>query len=68
MGRVGFDPRIFSPGMSVDSFLILQSYVRRPFPSKETRRIPERDDLGAPFVPGGQEIGLGSPNLERADL
>ena len=35
-------------------------YVRRPFPSKENRQISERDDLGPPVVPGGQEIGLGS--------
>ena len=66
MGRVGFDPRIFSPGMSVDAFLILQSYVRRPFPSKETLRIPERGDPGPPVVPGGRGIGLGSRPLERA--
>jgi len=39
--------------------------VRRPFPSKENRRILERDDAGPPCVPGGQEIGLGSRNLER---
>jgi hypothetical protein len=38
-------------------------YVRRPFPSKENRQISERDDLGPPVVPGGQEIGLGSRNL-----
>jgi len=37
----------------------------RPFPSKENRLL-ERDDLGPPFVPGGQEIGFGSRNLERA--
>jgi hypothetical protein len=35
-------------------------YVRRPFPSKANRQISERDDLGLPVVPGGQEIGLGS--------
>jgi hypothetical protein len=29
--------------------------------------MSETDDLGPPFVPGGQEIGLGSRNLERAD-
>jgi hypothetical protein len=41
-------------------------YVRRPFPSKENRRqISERDDLGPPVIPGGQEIGLGSRNLRR---
>ena len=38
-------------------------YVRRPFPSKENRQISERDDLGPPVVPGGQEIGLGSRTL-----
>ena len=38
-------------------------YVRYPFPSKENRHIPERDDLGPPVVAGGQEIGLGSRNL-----
>ena len=35
----------------------------RPFPSKENRQISERDDIGPPVVPGGQEIGLGSRNL-----
>jgi len=29
----------------------------------ENRQILERDDLGPPVVPGGQEIGLGSRNL-----
>ena len=62
MGRVVFDPRIFAWQVTRVS-----SYVRRPFPSKETRRISERDDPGPPVVPGGQEIGLGSRNLERAD-
>jgi hypothetical protein len=33
--------------------------VRRPFPSKETQRISERDDPGPDVVPGGQGIGLG---------
>jgi hypothetical protein len=37
----------------------VSSYARRPFPSKETRRILERDDPGPPVVPGGQGIGLG---------
>jgi len=41
----------------------VSSYVRRPVPSKENRRILERDDLGPPVVPGGQEVGLGSRNL-----
>ena len=41
-------------------------YVRRPFPSKEIRRISERDDPGPPVVPGG--IGLGSrfPNPRKS--
>ena len=30
----------------------------RPFPSKENLQISERDDLGPPVVPVGQEIGL----------
>ena len=38
-------------------------YVRHVFSSKENRQIPERDDLGPPVVPGGQEIGLRSRNL-----
>jgi hypothetical protein len=38
-------------------------YVRRHFPPKENRQISERDVLGPPVVPGGQEIGLGSRNL-----
>ena len=63
MGRVGFDFRIFFPGWQVTR---VSPYVRGPFPSKEIRRISERDDLGQPFVPGSQEIGLGSRNLERA--
>ena len=37
--------------------------TRHPFPSKENQQISERDDLGPPVVPGGQEIGLGSQNL-----
>ena len=37
--------------------------------SKENRQISERDDLGPPVVPGGQEIGLGSRNLRpRAEV
>ena len=39
---------------------LVSSYVRRPFPSKETRRILERDDPGPHVVPGGQGIGLES--------
>ena len=38
----------------------------RPFPSKEIRRISERDDPGPPVVPGGKGIALGSRTLERA--
>ena len=60
MGRVGFDARRFSLGWQVTR---VPPYVRRPFPSKENRQISERDDLGPPVVPGGQEIGLGSRNL-----
>ena len=77
--RLGFHElyaALFSFKLKVeDTFLRLRwqvtcvsSCVRRPFPSKENPRTSERDDLGRPFVPGGQEIGLGSPNLERADL
>ena len=51
MGRVWVDPRSFFPGWQVTR---ASSYVRRPFPSKENRRISERDDLSQPFVPGGQ--------------
>ena len=39
-------------------------YVRRPSPSKENRRISERDDPGPPVVPGGQGIGL-DPETSR---
>ena len=43
-----------------------QHPTRHPFPSKENRQIPERDDLGPPVVPGGQEIGLDpKPSLNR---
>ena len=57
MGPVGFDPRSFFSwdGRSPVSHPV-SSYVRRPFPSKENRRISERDDLRPPVVPGGQEI------------
>ena len=57
-GRVGLGARSFFPldGRSPR----VPPYVRRPFPSKENRQILERDDLGPPVVPGGQEIGLGS--------
>jgi hypothetical protein len=68
MPRVGFDPFSFFSwdGRSPVSHPV-SSYVRRPFPSKENQRISERDDLRPPVVPGGQEIGLGSRNLERED-
>jgi hypothetical protein len=41
-------------------------YVRGLFPSKEIRRISERDDPGPPVVPEGLGIGSGSRTLERA--
>jgi hypothetical protein len=41
-------------------------YVRYLVPSKENRQTSERDDLGPPVVPGGQEIGLGSRYLTFA--
>ena len=53
-------PVVFFHGRQVTS---VPPYVRRPFSSKEHRQISERDDLGPPVVPGGQEIGLGSRNL-----
>ena len=39
--------------------------MRRRFPFQENWQISERDNLGPPVVPGGQEIGLGSQNLRR---
>jgi hypothetical protein len=57
----GSIPVVFSPGMTGTR---VSSYVRCPFLSKEHRRISERDDLSPPFVPGGQEIGLG-PRTSR---
>ncbi len=40
----------------------VSSYVRRPFPSKENRRISGRDDLVPPFVPGsGDWFGIPKP-------
>jgi hypothetical protein len=57
MGRVGFDPRIFSPGRKPVS----HPTCSRPFPSQETRRILERDDPGPPVVPRGQGIWFGIP-------
>jgi hypothetical protein len=59
----GSIPVVLSLGWQVTC---VSSYVRCPFPSKETRRILERDDPGPPVVQGGQGIGLGSRNLERA--
>jgi hypothetical protein len=64
LGRVGFDPRSFFPRDGRSSVSHPTSDV--PFPPRRTgicRQIPERDDLGPPVVPGGQEIGLGSRNL-----
>jgi hypothetical protein len=49
----GSIPVVFPPGMAGHPCLI---HERRPFPSKEKRRISERDDLGPPVVSGGQEI------------
>ncbi len=73
MGRVGFDPVVFSPGMAGHPCLILRA---TSVSSKEHRRISERDCLcsqgvrrsvrdprgsGDRFgIPGGPEIGLGS--------
>ena len=53
MGRVGFDPRFFPPliGMACHPCLTLRA-------TSLSRRIPGRDDLGPPVVPGGQGIGL----------
>ena len=56
----GSMPVVFPLGWQVTR---VPPYVRRPFPSKKNRQISERDDLGPPVVPGGQEIGLGSRNL-----
>jgi hypothetical protein len=53
-------PWVFSLGWQITR---VPPYVRRPFPFKENRQISERDDLGPPVLPGGQEIGLGSRNL-----
>jgi len=55
MDRVGFEPRSFFPlGWQVTR---VSSYMRRPFPSKETP--------GPPVVPRGQAIGLGSRTLRE---
>ena len=40
----------FPPGWQVTR---VSPYVRGPFPSKEIRRISERDDPSPPVVPGG---------------
>jgi hypothetical protein len=61
-GGVRF-PYFFSLGWQVTR---VSPYVRGPFPSKEIRRISERDDPGPPVVPGGLGIGLGSRTPERA--
>ena len=60
----GSIPVFFPPGWQVTR---VSPYVRGPFPSKEIRRISERDDPGPPVVPGGLGLGLGSRTLERAD-
>jgi hypothetical protein len=59
-------PYFFSLGWQVTR---VSPYGRGPFPSKEIRRISERDDPGPPVVPGGL-TGLGSvwdpePSKER---
>jgi hypothetical protein len=65
LGRVGVDTRsCFSLGWQVTR---VPPYVRLPFPSKENRQISERDDLGPPVVPRGQEIGLGSRHLRPGE-
>ena len=58
MGRVGFDPRSF----------LFSSYVRRTFPSKETRRILATDVPGPPVVPITRGSGdrFGIPNLRES--
>jgi hypothetical protein len=59
----GSIPIVFFPGMAGHPCPLVPPYVRRPFPSKENRQISERDEIGPPVVPRGQEIGLGSRNL-----
>ena len=56
--RWGSIPVVFSPGMAGHLRLILHATVTS-LSLKENRRVLERDDLGPPFVPGGQEIGDG---------
>jgi hypothetical protein len=63
MGRVGFDSHIFLPGWQVTR---VSPYVRGPFPSKEIRRIPERDDPGPPVVPRGVGDRFGIPNPRKS--
>ena len=67
----GTIPVVFCPGMAGQPCPTHASLdrprppalVRRPCPSKEKRQASQRDDLGPPVVPGGEEIGLGSRNL-----
>jgi hypothetical protein len=54
-------PYFFSLGWQVTR---VPPYVRGPFPSREIRRISERDDPGPPVVPGRQGIGL-DPETSR---
>ena len=44
----------------------VSSYVRRPFPFKEHRRISERDDLGPPFCTRGSEYRFGIPKPQES--
>ena len=63
MGQAGFDARSFPPGMAVHQCPTLCAMTLSLSNENENRQISERDDLGPPVVPGGQEIGLGSRNL-----
>jgi hypothetical protein len=58
--RWGSIPVVFPPGMAGH---LCPNLRATSFPSKENRQISERDDLGPPAVPGGQEISLGPRNL-----
>jgi hypothetical protein len=60
----GSMPIIFSPGMAGHPCHTLRA---TSLSSKENRQISERDDLGPPVVPGGQEIGLGIPKPSPQD-
>jgi hypothetical protein len=51
--------------LSLNTLSLVPPYVRYPLPSEENRHIPERDDLGPPVVPEGQEINLGSRTLPK---